>query len=76
MKITIEINTDNAAFTDANGDARDEVARILQDWIDKDLMRYGFTDDVTFDGVTPRDLVQRNLRDINGNKCGKVTITE
>lgn len=66
MDITITINTDNAAFSD---DARAEVARILHelayrvDGIHKPVIYCdpGDSDDV---------------RDINGNTIGKVTITE
>ncbi len=62
MKITITINTDNAAFEDYGLES--EVARILK--------RYASELE---DGLINVSVGPRNLHDINGNAAGKVTIT-
>lgn len=56
FKLTIK--TENEAFSDENGGAEFEVARILRDLADK-----------FEDGKLPG-----SVRDINGNKVGEVTV--
>lgn len=62
MDITITINTDNAAFGD---DPANELSRMLlqlsADWLHQRVP------------LEPGD--EFNLRDINGNTVGKVTVT-
>lgn len=64
MKITITINCDNAAFGDtAAGEHDAEVQRLLRELADDPTWVY--SGDEYF-----------SLRDMNGNTCGKVTVTE
>ena len=56
--ITIEINTDNAAFEDLHSEVHSEVARIL--------------DNLALQMVE-RHALPKYLYDINGNRCGKVS---
>lgn len=60
MKITITINTDNAAFEDESGS---EVARILRELCNEIEGRDILGND---DGT--------NLRDINGNRVGVMEV--
>jgi len=62
MRITIEIDCDNAAFTD--GMTGDEAALILHK-----LASY-------LRGTSVEDADEIALRDSNGNTCGKVTVTD
>ena len=60
MKVTIEINMDNAAFDDGHN-GRSEVARILRRLAD-DVLRRSCTD--------------MTIRDINGNSVGHLRFTK
>jgi hypothetical protein len=62
MTITIQINTDNAAFGVDNGGPEQELARILSDYIQP--LRNGIA-----------ELRPRRLYDVNGNPCGNVSLT-
>lgn len=61
MKITIEINMDNAAFEDCNGT---ELARICRELADN------------FDTFPLEPTGTGNIRDINGNTVGEWDVTE
>jgi len=61
LKIEIEIEMDNAAFEGA-ANAAFEVVRIL-DTIKRDIVE-----------ADSAGAAVGNLRDINGNKCGKVSL--
>ena len=61
MQITI--NTDGAAFEDYG--AETEIARILTAYAQE-----------LADGVLNVSIGPRKLRDVNGNTCGQVTITD
>lgn len=58
--ITITINTDNAAFVE---DGEQEVARILTE-LSSDIARGA----IDYDGA--------NIRDINGNVVGRISLEE
>lgn len=62
MKVTIEINCDGAAFDPRTWDDErgNELSRILAD----------LAGEMERSGLIP----ERPLRDINGNKCGTVTV--
>lgn len=59
MQITITINTDNAAFEPT---PEDEVIRILTEYSER-VSEYGVR------------MSHGNLRDTNGNTCGRVEVT-
>lgn len=61
MKITINIDCDNAAFGESRKAAAAEVARIL-DHLVIDLICFGLED--------------HKLRDINGNRVGQLTVED
>jgi hypothetical protein len=64
MRITIAIDTDNAAFhTDEHDDGTDEIMRILRDYAER-VSEYGVR------------MSHGNLRDSNGNTVGRVTVDE
>lgn len=64
MKVTIAIDCDNAAFVES---ASSEVARILRDLAEHVVM---------LDMNAPLDPYDKsfNLRDINGNKVGRMEV--
>jgi D-mannonate dehydratase len=64
MRITITIDTDNAAFhADEHDDGTDEVMRILRDYTER-VSEYGVR------------MSHGNLIDANGNTVGRVTVGE
>lgn len=64
MRVTITIDTDNAAFGNGRGDrARREVLRILRDMFSRHPLRL-----IGMGGAT--------LRDVNGNTVGEIKVTE
>jgi hypothetical protein len=64
VTFSLTIDTDNAAFQD--GQASQEVARILAQLADK-LQRGAFADDL-------READGAKLRDVNGNTVGSVQV--
>lgn len=67
MRVTITIETDNDAFGNGYGrQARREVLRMLTD-----AFRVVFDSDATLDGLDGK-----KLRDVNGNTCGSIEVTE
>ena len=69
MKLTIEINMDGAAFEEEAGI---ECERILCCEVVKPL----HNTDTAIMRMAARDRISYNLRDINGNVCGSVTVEE
>jgi hypothetical protein len=66
MKVKIEINGDNAAFVDEEGnDNNEEFSRILR------LISRTFET-----GNYPKSGYAEKIRDINGNPCGYIRITD